>query len=144
MLPKFDASTVWAYLLGVNMANGERPTVFMGVPTIYSKLINEYEKKFAGNPKLKEYVKATCSTKMRYQESFYIIVECILKLSFRLMVSGSAPLPEPVYHQWLSITGHHLLERYGMTEIGMALSNPLKGERRPGNKYLNYITYCKN
>jgi malonyl-CoA/methylmalonyl-CoA synthetase len=50
------------------------------------------------------------------------------------MVSGSAPLPEPVFHQWQSITGHKLLERYGMTEIGMALSNPIKGERRPGNK----------
>ena len=32
-----------------------------------------------------------------------------------------------------SVTGHYLLERYGMTEIGMALSNPLKGERRPGH-----------
>lgn len=50
----------------------------------------------------------------------------------RLMVSGSAPLPEPIFDQWKSITGHYLLERYGMTEIGMALSNPLKGERRPG------------
>lgn len=49
------------------------------------------------------------------------------------MVSGSAPLPEPVFHKWHSITGHYLLERYGMTEIGMALSNPLKGERRPGH-----------
>lgn len=53
------------------------------------------------------------------------------------MVSGSAPLPEPVFSKWKSITGHSLLERYGMTEIGMALSNPLKGERRPGNLSLN-------
>lgn len=51
------------------------------------------------------------------------------------MVSGSAPLPEPVFSKWQSITGHQLLERYGMTEIGMALSNPLKGERRPGNTF---------
>lgn len=115
MLPKFDASAVWANLLGVNMSNSERPTVFMAVPTIYSKLIDEYQRKIAGNPKLKEYVKSTCSSKMR------------------LMVSGSAPLPEPVFHQWSSITGHKLLERYGMTEIGMALSNPIKGERRPGH-----------
>jgi len=49
------------------------------------------------------------------------------------MVSGSAPLPEPLFHQWKSITGHYLLERYGMTEIGMALSNPLNGERRAGH-----------
>src|SRR5207244_9270208 len=34
--------------------------------------------------------------------------------------------------RWRAITGHTLLERYGMTEIGMALSNPLHGQRRPG------------
>lgn len=50
----------------------------------------------------------------------------------RLMVSGSAPLPESVMKEFHKITGHWLLERYGMTEIGMALSNPYKGERRPG------------
>jgi malonyl-CoA/methylmalonyl-CoA synthetase len=66
MLPKFDASAVWANLLGVNMSNSERPTVFMAVPTIYSKLISEYQRKIAGNPKLKEYVKSICSSKMRY------------------------------------------------------------------------------
>jgi len=115
MLPKFDASVVWKNLLGVNMANSERPTVFMGVPTIYSKLVEEYEAKFASNPKLKDYVRNECSNKIR------------------LMVSGSAPLPEPLFHKWHSITGHYLLERYGMTEIGMALSNPLHGERRPGH-----------
>jgi malonyl-CoA/methylmalonyl-CoA synthetase len=37
-----------------------------------------------------------------------------------------------VLEEWRAITGHTLLERYGMTEIGMALSNPLDGERRPG------------
>jgi len=48
------------------------------------------------------------------------------------MVSGSAALPVPVLEKWKSITGHTLLERYGMTEIGMALSNPLHGVRVPG------------
>lgn len=48
------------------------------------------------------------------------------------MISGSAPLPLPVLEKWREITGHTLLERYGMTEIGMALTNPLKGERKPG------------
>ena len=47
-------------------------------------------------------------------------------------MSGSAALPVPVLEEWRAITGHTLLERYGMTEIGMALSNPLHGERRPG------------
>ena len=41
----------------------------------------------------------------------------------RLMVSGSAALPTPVLKQWQEISGHTLLERYGMTEIGMALTN---------------------
>jgi len=50
----------------------------------------------------------------------------------RLMVSGSAALPVPTLARWEEITGQRLLERYGMTEIGMALSNPLDGERRAG------------
>jgi malonyl-CoA/methylmalonyl-CoA synthetase len=50
----------------------------------------------------------------------------------RLMMSGSAALPVRMLERWREITGHTLLERYGMTEIGMALSNPLHGERRAG------------
>ena len=50
----------------------------------------------------------------------------------RLMVSGSAALPQPIFDEWKKLTGHTLLERYGMTEIGMALTNPLKGIRKPG------------
>lgn len=53
----------------------------------------------------------------------------------RLMVSGSAALPLPVLEKWKNITGHTLLERYGMTEIGMALSNPLNvAARLPGTQ----------
>ena len=48
------------------------------------------------------------------------------------MVSGSAALPQPIFDEWKNLTGHTLLERYGMTEIGMALTNPLKGLRKPG------------
>jgi malonyl-CoA/methylmalonyl-CoA synthetase len=48
------------------------------------------------------------------------------------MMSGSAALPVQTLAKWRAITGHTLLERYGMTEIAMALSNPLHGERRPG------------
>ena len=41
---------------------------------------------------------------------------------------------QPVFDRWRAVTGHSLLERYGMTEIGMALTNPLEPEeqRRPG------------
>lgn len=48
------------------------------------------------------------------------------------MVSGSAPLTTTLFNRWEQITGHKLLERYGMSEVGMALSNPLNGERKPG------------
>jgi len=47
------------------------------------------------------------------------------------MVSGSSALPVSVMARWKEISSHTLLERYGMTEIGMALSNPLHGERIP-------------
>jgi malonyl-CoA/methylmalonyl-CoA synthetase len=49
------------------------------------------------------------------------------------MVSGSAALPVRTLERWREISGQVLLERYGMTEIGMALSNPLHGERRAGS-----------
>jgi len=55
----------------------------------------------------------------------------------RLMVSGSAALPVPVLRKWEEITGHVLLERYGMTEIGMALTNPLHGKRVEGKPDYN-------
>jgi malonyl-CoA/methylmalonyl-CoA synthetase len=47
-------------------------------------------------------------------------------------MSGSSALPIRVLERWEEITGHRLLERYGMSEVAMALSNPLHGERRPG------------
>ena len=58
--------------------------------------------------------------------------------NLRLMVSGSAALPVSTLERWREITGHTLLERYGMTEIGMALSNSYRGEagsrqRRPSS-----------
>jgi malonyl-CoA/methylmalonyl-CoA synthetase len=90
---------------------GERAyTVFMAVPTVYVKLIRALES-------------ATPEERQRWAEGF---------ASMRLMVSGSAALPASVHEKWTTLTGQRLLERYGMTEIGMALSNPLHGERRPG------------
>jgi malonyl-CoA/methylmalonyl-CoA synthetase len=52
-----------------------------------------------------------------------------LASGLRLMISGSASLPEPLFHGWRDATGHTLLERYGMSEVGMALTNPLDGAR---------------
>ncbi len=50
----------------------------------------------------------------------------------RLFVSGSAPLLEETHNSWSEITGHKILERYGMTETNMNTSNPYAGERRAG------------
>jgi len=85
--------------------------VFMAVPTIYFKLIAFYEE-----------------LSSKEQEG----ISAVLK-QFRLMVSGSAALPVSVLEKWKKISSHILLERYGMTEIGMAISNPYDGERRPGH-----------
>nr|CAI5868434.1 unnamed protein product [Callosobruchus analis] len=91
MLEKFNANTVWSHLLGVNAAP---ITVYMAVPTIYTKLIDEYKKVFKGDPQMVEHIRST------------------LKNKVRLMVSGSAPLPVTVFNEWQNISGHQLLERY--------------------------------
>nr|XP_030705318.1 malonate--CoA ligase ACSF3, mitochondrial isoform X7 [Globicephala melas] len=111
MLPEFSAQLVWEKFLS---SETPRINVFMAVPTIYSKLMDYYDKHFT-HPHVQDFVRAVCEEKIR------------------LMVSGSAALPLPVLEKWKGITGHTLLERYGMTEIGMALSNPLTAARLPGS-----------
>jgi malonyl-CoA/methylmalonyl-CoA synthetase len=103
-LPRFDPDDTWARLLRGGA------TLFMAVPTIYVKLIAAYQR-------------APAERRLAMSEA---------ARSLRLMVSGSAALPVDVLERWRQISGHTLLERYGMTEIGMALSNPLDGERVPG------------
>uniref|UniRef100_A0A8C5KVG0 Malonate--CoA ligase ACSF3, mitochondrial n=1 Tax=Jaculus jaculus TaxID=51337 RepID=A0A8C5KVG0_JACJA len=111
MLPEFSAQQVWEKFLS---SDTPRINVFMAVPTIYSKLLDYYDRHFT-QPHVQDFVRAVCEEKIR------------------LMVSGSAALPVPLLEKWKSVTGHTLLERYGMTEIGMALSNPLTGTRLPGS-----------
>lgn len=50
----------------------------------------------------------------------------------RLCVSGSAPLPADLHQRFEAVTGQRIVERYGMTETVMLVSNPVDGERRPG------------
>lgn len=50
----------------------------------------------------------------------------------RLFVSGSAPLLSETHDRWREVTGHAILERYGMTETNMNTSNPYDGDRRAG------------
>ena len=103
-LPKFDPKKIFQIFIKKEV------NVFMAVPTIYYKLISYWE------------------LLPEDQKKKLLIV---LK-NFRLMVSGSAALPISVMEKWKEISEHTLLERYGMTEIGMGISNPYHGERKPG------------
>lgn len=115
MHPKFEPTAVWEKLLNINAPTKHRITVFTAVPTIYALLITEYDNAFGKDDRMIEYVRTQC------------------KKNIRLMMSGSAPLPINIFNKWQEITGHILLERYGMTETGMILSNPYKTEDRiPG------------
>jgi malonyl-CoA/methylmalonyl-CoA synthetase len=104
VLPRFSAVDVWERL-----ARGE-VTLYMAVPTVYRRLIDAWTSAVPQDRSAWTLGARAC----------------------RLMVSGSAALPVPTLERWEEITGQRLLERYGMTEIGMGLSNPLEGERRPG------------
>ena len=77
-------------------------TVFMGVPTLYVRLLSE--------PGLDENAVK----------------------NMRLFVAGSAPLLLETFNEWQLKTGHTILERYGMSETAMLTSNPYQGERRGG------------
>lgn len=104
MLPKFEVEAVWQRICAADL------TLLMAVPTIYVKLIAAWEQADSD--------RRACMTH-----------GCA---PMRLMVSGSAALPVSVLEKWQTVSGHFLLERYGMTEIGMALSNPLHGQRYAG------------
>jgi malonyl-CoA/methylmalonyl-CoA synthetase len=93
-LPKFDVVAVLRAL--------PEATVFMGVPTYYTRLLAE-----------PGFGKEHCR-------------------HMRLFTCGSAPLLPQTFHEFQERTGHTILERYGMTETGMNTSNPLDGPRLPG------------
>lgn len=82
---------------------GRQCTVFMAVPTIHRRLVD------TARPD-------------DYDLSH-----------MRLLTSGSDRLPDDLFRRFQETFGHTLLERYGMTETGMNLSNPLHGERRVGS-----------
>ncbi|NDV02662.1 malonate--CoA ligase [Pseudoroseicyclus tamaricis] len=77
-------------------------TAMMGVPTFYTRLLAEER------------------------------LTRDLVAHMRLFISGSAPLLAETHRAFTERTGHEILERYGMTELNMATSNPYEGERRPG------------
>ena len=104
-LPSFSAEGIFNLFLQGKL------NLFMAVPTIYYKLIAYWE-----SLQIEKQIELT---------------NCMRQ--FRLMVCGSAALPVTVMEKWELISGQVLLERYGMTEIGMAISNPFHGERKPGH-----------
>lgn len=104
-MPNFSEKEIFGLI------ENQKINVFMAVPTIYFKLITYWEG-LANN---------------QQQE----LTNALAKL--RLMISGSAALPVSVMERWKTISTHLLLERYGMTEIGMALSNPYDGPRVAGH-----------
>ncbi|KAM7254659.1 hypothetical protein ACFE04_004039 [Oxalis oulophora] len=113
-MPKFSVRGIWqrwreSYPENENKAD-DAITVFTGVPTMYTRLIQGYE---------------TMDSKLQ-------TVSASAARQLRLMMCGSSALPQPVMQRWEEITGHRLLERYGMTEFVMSISNPLNGERKPG------------
>ena len=104
MLPRFDAAEAWRCITKGKL------TLFMAVPTIYEKLIKFWRNSSSGEQRI---MTESCS-------------------NIRLMVSDSAALPVRTLQEWKEVSGHILLERYGMTEFGMGISNPLHGHRSPG------------
>ncbi len=84
-----------------------RHTLFFGVPTIYVRLVEELTRRRAEG------------ADTRFP-------------AVRLFASGSAPLAPETWNAFRELTGHEILERYGMTETGMLLSNSLRGRRIPG------------
>jgi malonyl-CoA/methylmalonyl-CoA synthetase len=106
LMPRFEPRAVL-----LRMAAEPALSLFMAVPTIYAKLVAEWDALSPG-----ERVAAGAGL-----------------ARMRLIVSGSAALPVSLLARFRELSGHVLLERYGMTELGMALGNPLHGERRAGS-----------
>ncbi|GFZ04126.1 AMP-dependent synthetase and ligase family protein [Actinidia rufa] len=130
-MPKFSVRGIWQRWRESYPEDGTKAegaiSVFTGVPTIYTRLIQGYE---AMDPELKE-ASASAASKLRLMENDECLNSGLIPFP-QFQMCGSSALPYPVMQRWETITGHRLLERYGMTEFVMALSNPLKGNRKGG------------
>ncbi|PGG97480.1 hypothetical protein GX51_07292 [Blastomyces parvus] len=105
MHPKFDPAVVWK-----RWCDRGSSTMFFAVPTVYSRLVDYFD----------AHIRATALEQEARQGA----------QALRLAVSGSAALPTPIKTKFAEITGQVLLERYGMTEIGMGISCGLDVESR--------------
>lgn len=114
LLPRFEPEQTLQTLVE------RRCTVFMAVPTIHRRLVQSVAR--FGKSRTSDGDSETRFGKTPYDLSHV-----------RLMTSGSDRLPDDLFYGFRDTFGHTLLERYGMTETGMNLSNPLHGERRAGS-----------
>ncbi len=105
LLPRFDPDAIWSSFANL------RVTVFMGVPTMYVRLIRAWER-------------------MPYERRQVVGWSAG---DVRLTISGSAALPAAVRERWESITEQVIFERYGLTETGMVLTNPPDGTGAVGH-----------
>jgi malonyl-CoA/methylmalonyl-CoA synthetase len=104
MLPRYDPERV--------LDAASRSSVLMGVPTQHAKLVQYFDALPDG------------TLRDRYRENLR---------SQRLITSGSAALPEGLGRRIEALSGQYPLERYGMTEVGIVIGNPLHGPRLPGS-----------
>ncbi|BFF95880.1 malonate--CoA ligase ACSF3 mitochondrial [Drosophila madeirensis] len=117
----FNTSSIWNSLLGVNLSTKKRCTCFLAMPIVYKQMIAEYQKMFLKDTRMVEYIKKHCSEKMR------------------LMATGFAMLPDSVFNSWRDITGHHILEYYGMLETGFVLGHAIEEGPKELPKVVNQI-----
>ncbi|EDV34124.2 uncharacterized protein Dana_GF21140 [Drosophila ananassae] len=104
---KFDGHNAWSALLGINSPSKQRVTLFLAMPIVYKRLIAEYDKMFAKDSRMVEYIINHCRQKIR------------------LMATAFALLPDSVFYRWREITGQNIYEYYGMLETGLVLGHPL-------------------
>lgn len=102
MLPAFDALRIWEEMA--------RATMFMAVPTMYGRLFTAFDA-------------ASDEARARFAAG---------ARALRLATSGSAALPVGLAERWRAVAGDIPVERFGMTEIGVGMTNPYRGPRKPG------------
>ncbi|NNJ08753.1 AMP-binding protein [Chloroflexales bacterium ZM16-3] len=128
--PRFDPDETLAALAGGTI------TMFFGVPTIYGRLlgVGTQESGVSAAPPTPELLQPTGAddSEAEIGDQTPTPDSRLPTPGIRLFVSGSAALPPQVFNEFQRIFGHAILERYGMTETVMNLTNPYAGERRPG------------
>lgn len=104
MMPKFDPKHVWNKLVD----ESNQINILTAVPNIYAKLIEFY----------------------KHDDHFKVLfrkekLNSIICAKMRILASASAPLNTKIFNNWFNLTGCRLIERYGLTEVGVCLANSL-------------------